>query len=105
MERCWQSRWTNLRTPTTRLDESESIEPLNLLGDSDAPIEVEQVGAASEKHMLTVVYGLAGSRMLIGRSPATDERSALEETHWESRIGQCASGRESGNASANDSDS
>jgi hypothetical protein len=103
VERRRQARRANLRKTTARLEEGESIKPSDFVGDSDAAIEVEQVGTAPEQHVLTVVYRLPGPRMLIRRSPATDERSPLEKTHSESGIGQSAAGREASNASAYDS--
>ena len=104
MERGRQSRWTNLRSAAAGLDESESIEPSDPVGNSDAAIEVQQVGAASEQNMLTVVYSLACTGIFIGRSPASDERPALEEAYPKSCIGQCTPGRKASNSPANDSD-
>src|SRR4029077_7931918 len=103
MERRGQSRWTNFRTPAAGLDEGETIEPLNLAGDSDAAVKVEQVGAASEQHMLTVIYSLARSWMFVGRGATADERPALEQADLESCFGQSASCSKPGDASANDS--
>ena len=104
MERRRQSRRSNLRSLAAGLDEDESIKPSDPVGNSDAAVEIQQVGAASEQYVLTVVYSFAGAGMFIGRSPASNERPPFEYADSESSIGQCAPGRKAGNSSAYDSD-
>ena len=78
MQRRRPARRTDLRSPATWLDESQTVEPSDFVDDPDATIKVEQIGAASEEDVLTVIYNLAGSRMLIRRCSAADKRPALE---------------------------
>ena len=54
--------------------------PANLVFHSDAPVELNQVGAAPEQDMLAVVDYFAGAGMLIGRGPAPQIRTPLEQS-------------------------
>jgi hypothetical protein len=99
-----QKRRMNLGSPAARLDERQAIEPANPVRSSDAPVKIEQIRAAAQENMLTVVDDLSRSGMLVGRSTPPDERPALEERNATSGVGQSTAGRESGDASADDSD-
>lgn len=105
MQRGRQGRGTDLRSPSAGFEEREAIEPSNSFCDSNAPVEVEQIRAASEQHVLAVVYYFPGSRMLIRGGPTANKRPALEQADSKSRIGEGTCGGESSDASAHDSHS
>jgi hypothetical protein len=48
---------------------------------------IDEICAQPEEHVLAVVDDLSSSRMLVGRGPATKERTLLEEGDTESRFG------------------
>src|SRR6185437_16742704 len=52
MQGRWQGARTNFRSPPPRLDEHEPVKPLNLFRGADSLIEIEQIGAAAQQHML-----------------------------------------------------
>ena len=105
VQRRRQSRGADLRSPPAGFDEGEAIKPSNLLRHPDAAVEVEQVGAASQQDMLTVIYNLPCSGVLVGGGSASDKRPALEKSDSKSRLGECTAGREPGDASTDNSDS
>src|SRR5258708_1297713 len=102
MQRRRQERRANPAGSSAWLQEYELAEPADFAGDAKLFIKADQVGAAAEKHMLTVVDDLAGSGMLVGRCASAHVGPALEESDAHSGISQRAAGRESGESAADD---
>ncbi len=46
-------------------DESHFVVPANLIGDADAVVELDQVGADAKQNVLAVVDDFAGAGMLV----------------------------------------
>ena len=86
------------------LDEIHLIEPANLIGDADAFVELDQVRAEAEEHVLAVVDDFSGAGMFVGRSAAAEEGALLKERDAETGVGQGAGGGESGEAASGDGD-
>ena len=70
--------------------------PANFVLNSGAAIEIEQVGAAAEQHMLAIVDNFAGAGMLIRRGAAAEIRAAFKQSHAKTSFGQGASSGEAG---------
>ena len=83
------------RGPPAGLEESHPLVPANLVFDSNTPVELDQVSAAAEQNVLTVVHHFTRPRMLIGGRPATQVRAALEEGDTKAVFRQCATGGQS----------
>ena len=83
-------------------DESHLVEPADLVGDSDALVELDQVGADAEENVLAVVDNFAGAGMFLGRSAAAEEGALLEQGDAETGVGEGAGGGESGEAASGD---
>ncbi len=90
MQRSRQGRRRNHRCASSRLEECQSLIPANLVLYSRAPVEIDQVRAAAQQHMLAVVDHLSGSGMLIRRCAPAKIRPAFEERHAKSRFRQGA---------------
>jgi hypothetical protein len=60
-------------------DESHLVVPADLVGDADALVELDQVGAGAKENVLAVVDDLAGAGMLVGRSASAEEGTLFEE--------------------------
>ena len=71
----------------TGFDEVHLIEPADLIGDADAIVELQQVGADAKQNVLAVVDDFGGAGMFPGRGAAAEERTFLEESGAESRVG------------------
>ena len=84
------------------LDEGHVIVPANFIFHSDAAVELDEVGADAEEHVLTVVHHFAGAGMLVGRGTATEIRAALKESDAEAGVRERAGRSESGEATAGD---
>ena len=93
------------RTPPARLDHGHIAGPADAARNPYAPIEADEIGAASEQHVLTVVYHLADARMEIGRGPSTQVAATLDELHMKARLGQRAGRAHACNAATDDGDS
>src|SRR6185312_9221356 len=89
-----QGARTNFRSPPPRLDENQPVKPLNLFRGADSLIEIEQIGAAAQQHMLAVIDRLSRSGMFIRRSAAADVGPALKQRHMKTGISQSAGSRE-----------
>ena len=83
-------------------NEVDLVVPANLLLDAEPAIEVDEVGAAAEQHVLAVVDHLAGAGQFVRRCAAAEIGTALEELDVIARFGQSASGGETGKTAAND---
>ena len=101
VERRRQDSRLDGRLPASGLNESKAAVPADLVGGADAAIEVDEVGAAAQQDMLAVIHDFAGAGMLVGGGAASEVRTALEQGDLVSRLGQCASGGEPGQATAN----
>src|SRR5215471_5592990 len=84
------------------LDENQFVEPLNFVADAELRVEVDQIGAAAEQHMLTVIYYFTSAGMFIGGSASAHVRPALEQGDVEIRTRERTTGGQSRQAAAND---
>jgi hypothetical protein len=85
-------------------DESHFVVPADLVGDSNAVVELHQIGAEAEEDVLAIVHDFAGAGMLPGGGAASEERALLEEGDAETRVGEGAGGGKSGEAASGDGD-
>ena len=85
-------------------DEGDLVVPANLLLNAETAIEVNEIGAATEKNVLAVVDHLAGAGKLVRRRAATEVGAALEELDVITSVSQRARRRQSGKAPADDGD-
>ena len=97
-----QKRWSKLRDSATWLDKIQLLKPADLILDTEPPIEVDEIGAAAEKHVLAVVDGLIGAGMFVRRCAATEIRTPLEQRDLHAGVGQCATCREAGETASED---
>jgi hypothetical protein len=58
-----------------------------LIGDPDALVELDQVGAHTEEYVLAVVDDFAGAGMLPRRGAAAEEGTLFEQRHVETGVG------------------
>src|SRR5258708_22405771 len=86
MQRSGERRRRDHRSASSRLQESQLLIPANFVLHSRAPVEIEQVGAAAEQHMLAIVDNLAGTGMLIRRGAPTEIRAAVDKTQDATRF-------------------
>ena len=76
------------RGASARLKKSQPVVPANLVFDAQSLVELDQVGAAAEQHVLAVVHDFAGAGMLIRRSASAEIGTALEQGHAKAAAGQ-----------------
>jgi hypothetical protein len=57
------------------------------MGDADAVIELHEIGAQAEEHVLAVVHDFAGAGMFPGGGAAAEEGTLLEEGDAETGVG------------------
>ena len=81
VQRRRQRRRFNHRGSTARLEESKPSNQRILLSTPSALVELDQIGAAAEQHVLAVVHYFAGARMLVRRSAPSEIRTAFEKSH------------------------
>src|SRR6266403_2671196 len=96
MQRSGERRRRNHGSVSSRLEERQFLIPANFVLNPRATIEIEQVGAAAEQHMLAIVDNFAGARMLIRRGAPAKIGAALKQGHAKPSFGQ---GTSSGQAS------
>jgi len=96
VERSGEGGRSNLRCASSRFKERQVLIPANLVLDSRTAIEIEQIGAAAEQHMLAIIDYLAGAGMLIRRGPSAKIRTALKERYAKASLCQGAPGGETG---------
>jgi hypothetical protein len=87
------------------LDEDELFVELDLVFDAEAFVEVEQVDAAAQQDVLTVVDGLAFqfTADFVGRRSSTEEGAAFEDLNVMSCGGKgCGCGETSESAAEDD---
>src|SRR5215831_19228053 len=93
------------RNTTTGFDEVHSIEPADLIGNTDSFVELHQVRADAEQHVLAVVDDFARTGMLVRRGAASEKRALLEQGNAEADVGKRTSGSQSGETTSDDGDS
>ena len=81
-------------------DEGHLVVPADLVGDTDAVVELDQVGADAKEDVLAVVDDLAGAGMFVGRSAAAEIGAALKKRYAKAGVGESAGSGESGEAAA-----
>ena len=84
------------------LDEVELFVKVDLAGDTEPAIEVEEIDAALEQDVLAVVDDCAGivTRCGIGRGAAAQEGSSLQDRNTMSGGAQCRGGGQPGESAA-----
>src|ERR1017187_1528193 len=75
---------------------------MNTISDADAAIEADEIGAATEKHMLAVINHLAQTGMQVRRGTPAEIASPLRKLHVETSLRQRAGSSHSGHATAHD---
>ena len=78
MQRSRKGRRFHHGGAAARLDERHLVVPADLVGDSDAVIELHQVCAKAKEDVLAVVNDFARARLFPGRGPAAEEGTLLE---------------------------
>jgi len=101
----WQRRRSNNRRSSSRLEKGQTIEPANLMLNPEVSIELEQIRAAPQKHVLAVVYHFTSAGMLVGRGPAAKIWTPFKNSNAKAAICQSTAGGQSGETSTNDRDS
>src|SRR5581483_2025597 len=104
MQRGRQRRHYYVRSPPTRFHKRQLVVPANFIGNSAALIKIDQISAAAQQYVLTVVDNLARPRMLIRGCSPSQIRPPLKQRHSKTRIGQGASRGQSSQAATHDSD-
>src|SRR5258708_36371931 len=94
----------NLDGASAGFDEGEAVEALDFFLPAQLLIEMNQIGAASQKDVLAVVHDLAGAGVFVGGGSSAHVRAAFEEGYVATRVGKGAPGREACEASADDGD-
>ena len=64
------------------------IVPANLPLDAEARIELDQIRATAQQHVLAVVHHFAGAGMLVGRGASAEKGTALKQRHLKSAVGE-----------------
>src|SRR3954464_1950701 len=75
--------------------------PLNLVLDAEPPVEIDQIGAAAEQHMLAVIDFLARGGDFVGGSASAEEGPGFEKVDFEAGFAESSSARHPGEAAAN----
>ncbi len=91
------------RRPAAGFDEVELLVELDAIGDAQPPVEIQQVDAAAQQHVLAVVDDLgavAGAGQRIRSSAAAQESARFVKIHFESGLAQRRGGCQSGQAAA-----
>jgi hypothetical protein len=77
---------------------------VDLVLDPDATVEGDEVGTATEEHMLTVVDDFVDSGMKVGGGAAAEVAAAFNEMHSIAALGECAGSAHAGDAATYDCD-
>ena len=104
MQRRGQERRLEQGAASAGLDEGEVVVPADGVERVEAAIEVDEVGASADQHMLAVIDDLSGAGMFVGGGAASDVGAAFEQADLIAAVGEGAGGGESGEASADDGD-
>ena len=102
VQRRGQRRGAHHAGATAGLDEVHFVEPADFVFHADAAVELDEVGADAEEHVLAVIYDFASTGMLVGRCATAEIGTALEKCHAEAGIGEGAGGGETGEAASGD---
>jgi hypothetical protein len=73
---------------------------VNLLLDSNPPVEADQIGAAAEEHVLAVVDDFIDAGMTVGAGPTAEVAAPLDELDAKTGLGQRTGSAHAGHASA-----
>jgi hypothetical protein len=76
-----------------------------LVGNANALVELDEVGADAEENVLTIVDNFAGAGMFPRRGAAAEEGALLEQGYAKTGVGEGAGSGESGQTSSGDCDS
>src|ERR1700722_1075522 len=98
MEWRWQWRLAQHASAASRLNHGDVFKPVKLIECADAPVEIDEIGAAAEEQVLAVVDNLACAGMFVGRRATADVCAAFDEAHIMAGIGECLRGCEAGDA-------
>ena len=102
MQRCRQASDLDFGVSTPGFEEVQSRIPADFVFHSATPVEINQVGAAAEQHVLTVVDDLSSSWMLIRRCPATEIGTPLKQLDTISGVSQRAASSKASKTTADD---
>ena len=91
MQRSRQEGRSDDRGAPARLQKGQPVIPANLFFHANVPVELQQIGAAAQQHMLAVVDDFAGAGMLVGRRSAAKERARFKKGHAKAAVSQRAS--------------
>src|SRR5437762_13393280 len=83
-----QPRRPDYRGTSARFQKCELIEPADFIFYTNPLIELDQVRAAPEQHMLAVINYFASAGVLIGRSTSAQIRTTLEQSDVEAAVGK-----------------
>src|SRR4051794_33736204 len=86
------------------LNVCETVVPTDLAFDSEAAVEIAEIGAAAEENVLAVVDDLAGAGMFIGGGASAEIGTLFEQRDAESGVGERAASGESGESAADNGD-
>src|SRR5260370_39858500 len=75
-----QESGSHLSFAALRIEKEQPVEELDFASGADAAVEIFEIGAASERHGLTIVHVLA-VRQHVGRCPAAKKRTLFKETY------------------------
>jgi len=99
MQRRRQSIRAEHAPPPTLLQKHKFVIPAHLIGNARLRQQIDQIGAATQQHMLAI-HHLMQRRMLIRRSPPTHIRLSFQQFDVESSARQSAGSRKASNPSA-----
>ena len=77
----------HLSPAALRIHKEEPVEEFDFAGGADAAVEIFEIRAATEGHMLAIVHRLAVGQH-IGRCPAAKERTLFKQPHAPARFSQ-----------------
>src|SRR6266516_4492115 len=87
-----RARRPDYRGTSARFQKCELIEPADFIFYTNPLIELDQVRAAPEQHMLAVINYFASAGVLIGRSTSAQIRTTLEQSDVEAAVGKNRTG-------------
>jgi hypothetical protein len=89
-----QETAVHLSSAPLRIEKEEPVEELDFAGGADAPVEVFEICAASQSHMLTIVHMLAVGQH-VRRCAAAEEGTLFKQTYAPAGFSQCDAGCQS----------
>ena len=105
MQGCWQREWTQSKgskrgAPTSGFDHRHLAGPADAVRDPDAPVKTNEIRAAAEEHVLTVVDNLANARMQIRTGTPAQVAAPFDQFDAQPGLGQRAGRAHAGHAAA-----